>query len=293
MLIEGKRLGIREAPAKINLFLKVLDKRSDGYHNIDTFFLPIKDLFDTVEIFLTEDSGISIECNHSTVPIDETNLCVRAAQLFAKVTNISASWHIRLQKRIPVAAGLGGGSSDAAAIIHILKSFYRRQMASYPEEKIKKLLSKLGADIPFFLNPIPSHASGTGDILTPLNIDLRIPILLINPGFPVSTKWAYKNIDLCKQKKDSYIGNIQNYFASKDIKKICKNTYNSFDYPLFKKFPILELLSDFLHKNKAATVHISGSGPTLFAIFSSFSDLRKGALNLRKEFGGKMWFFPA
>ena len=177
------------APAKINLFLEVCAKRSDGYHELNTLMAPLS-LCDILELEFTA-GAIQIRCDHPDVPADETNLAFMAAECFYARLGRRRHLpprrpHINLTKQIPVAAGLGGGSSDAAAVLnglnrHFGKPFTYRELAD--------IGLALGADVPFFIEPRPALAGGIGEVLTPYRIRLPYACVLVFPGFTVSTRW--------------------------------------------------------------------------------------------------------
>ncbi|HOK04883.1 MAG TPA: 4-(cytidine 5'-diphospho)-2-C-methyl-D-erythritol kinase [Victivallales bacterium] len=250
------------AIAKINLFLEIKNKRNDGYHEIKTVFYPLFDLYDDIEIesydFLT------IETDHSDLPINQNNICWKAAQYFASEAAIEPRWKIKIKKRIPISAGLGGGSSDAAIVLKILDNLYPGRC------EIRKIAKSLGADVNYFLNPVISLGEGIGENLSNLNINLKIPLLIVNPLFPVSSAWAYKNyFSNSSVSLDSFLNTLK----SGDIANIAKNIRNDLAPALYKKFPFLEMIKESLFQTSALGVEISGSGSSLFAIYKSRDDL--------------------
>ena len=179
-----------ETCAKVNLFLRITGKRPDGYHELENIFWPLSWLKDTVTVTLKPSGGISMECDAPGVPVDQSNLCWKAANAFLDATALPLSPHITLTKRIPVAAGLGGGSSDAAATLLELNKLAGNPLDS---SSIHAIATKLGADVPFFLNPMPSLATGIGEILKPVPSQGSCHVFLANPQFPVPASWAYKH----------------------------------------------------------------------------------------------------
>ena len=175
---------------KINLFLRVTGCRADGYHTLETLFLPLDSPADELTVEFAAAPGIVLECGDRELA-GNANLAYRAAERYAAASGIRPSWNIRLEKRIPVAAGLGGGSADAAAVLTLLERHY----GALGAEGLKRLARSLGADVPFFLDRRPMVGRGIGDELTPLAGALpKLHFMLVNPGFPVSAKWAYDHL---------------------------------------------------------------------------------------------------
>ncbi len=175
------------APAKLNLGLRLIARRSDGYHEIETVFLPLR-LFDRLELERAEEPGIRLEVRGAELPVDEQNLAVRAARMACEATGLAQALRLRLEKHIPVAAGLGGGSSDAAAAILGVERLWGKEL---PASDRAGLALSLGADVPFFLGPRPSVGRGVGERLQPLAGVPEMWWLLLCFDFPVSTAWAY------------------------------------------------------------------------------------------------------
>ncbi|MCI0530589.1 MAG: 4-(cytidine 5'-diphospho)-2-C-methyl-D-erythritol kinase, partial [candidate division Zixibacteria bacterium] len=177
------------SPAKINLFLKVIDRRRDGYHNILSRMQAV-DLSDRLEIERIA-GGIRIYSNTKAVPTGKSNLIYRAAELYLKKAKISGGVKIKLTKNIPVAAGLGGGSSNAAFTLLGLNRLFGKQLS---RAKLLMLAKQLGSDVPFFFTSGSALASGRGERLKELKSSLNYRLVLVNPGFQVKTKWAYQNV---------------------------------------------------------------------------------------------------
>jgi 4-diphosphocytidyl-2-C-methyl-D-erythritol kinase len=291
------------SPSKINIYLRVIRKRIDGYHEIETIFLPLKNPTDTVTLTDAKDGKLSVTCSVTSLSGPD-NLCHKAATAFAKFAKIRPSWKIHIRKNIPVAAGLGGGSSDAAAVLKLLRKKYPKIIS---EAEIINLASKIGADIPFFLNPVPSLATGIGEKLKPLDMKCEIPIVIVFPKFPVSAKWAYQNRNkespdilrmsrrsfIMKTKADQGIGkfdptkveDIISALRENDLRKISSLLRNDLASALWKKFPILCILREALLKSGALGVEVSGSGSSLFAIAKSAKSAEKIAMDMDKRFG--------
>ncbi len=248
--------------AKINLYLNIIRKREDGYHDLENLFWPLPWLYDTVEVSLA-DSGISMEINGADLEADSSNLCWKAAQAFLDVTGLDISSHITLVKRIPIAAGLGGGSSDAAATLLELNRLCGKPL-DYPA--LHSIATKLGADVPFFLNPQPSLATGIGERLMPIQCDRpeALDIILANPGFPVPASWAYSHWRNGFSDSPSTLDAMLEALRYGNFQDIPKFVRNDLEYCIFAKFPILKMIRTKMNELGIANVHISGSGPTLF-----------------------------
>ena len=245
--------------AKINLFLKVLGTRADGYHELETVFLPIPGLYDDVTVMASENQGLSISCNDHELET-EKNLCLKAARAFCNQTGLPQAFHVDLVKRIPVAAGLGGGSSDAAATILQLNRYLQKPLS---HGELVKLAATVGADVPFFLKPTPSAATGIGDVLSPIDVSANLDVLVISPGIPIPVKWAY---DHCKPQPAVTLDEFRRTCASDSVETIAKLCHNDLEYAIFDKFPLIAMMRDHLLAQGALCVHVSGSGSSLFAI---------------------------
>lgn len=266
-----------KTPSKINLFLRIARRRADGYHEIETIFLPLGNPCDTVELNDSEDGRLAVTCSVPTLS-GPGNLCHKAAEAFAKFAKVKPAWKIHVKKNIPVAAGLGGGSSDAAATLKLLQMKYPDKTTDL---ELLKISSKIGADVPFFLNPLPSLATGIGEKLKFLDVECEIPIVIVFPNFPVSAKWAYQN----RLKSDSKSQSLQIISAMEknDLAGISSLLRNDLAQALWEKFPFLRILGDEMLKAGALGIEVSGSGPSLFAIAKSAksADMIASAINKR------------
>ncbi len=254
-----------DSPAKINLFLQVTGKRKDGYHNLVSLMCCIG-LYDTVTIEIGAPKTV-ISCTDPKIPADETNLAYRAAQRF-----YARLWHhqkkqgdpvaIHIDKRIPVAAGLGGGSSNAAAVILGLNELY-----GYPfsQSELLAMGHPIGADVPFFIYRFPAIASGIGERLEKYCGLQPYHVLLVHPGFEVSTAEVYKNLDLrltnCKKKLRKIISNKTAFNASDHL---C----NDLETVTEKRYPEIAVVKKSLVRHGAIGALMSGSGPAVFGLFS-------------------------
>lgn len=247
-----------KAISKINLFLEILGKRHDGYHEIKTVFYPIDFIFDDIEIEESE-PGIIIESDSQEIPSASDNLCWKAAAKFAEASGLKPRWKIKIKKRIPVSAGLGGGSSDAATVLKILSKLYPNTC------EIRKIASELGADINFFIEPTLSLGEGVGEKLSKLNYPLKLPLLIVNPLFPITSAWAYKNyFSVSKISFEDFNEALKNGQPA----KIAKLIRNDLAPAIYEKFPILEIIRQHLFDCGSLGAEISGSGSSIFAIFA-------------------------
>ena len=252
-----------DAPAKINLYLDICGKRADGYHDIVTVFHPVPGLNDRIGICETGRPGVEFHCPHPQVPNTAANLCVKAALVFAAAADLAPHWSITLEKRIPVAAGCGGGSSDAAAVLRLLNGWHPGLV---PPAELLRLARGLGADVPYFLEGGAAKATGIGEILEPVPSRLDGALLLFNPLFPISSAWAYQNWNQATRPAATALTGLLEAMAAGDAERAAAFTYNVFEAAIYNKFPLLALIAKDLCDHGAWCAHISGSGPTLFAM---------------------------
>jgi 4-diphosphocytidyl-2-C-methyl-D-erythritol kinase len=248
------------SPAKINLFLQVLGKRPDGYHDLMSLMCCIG-LYDTVSLTFGV-KNITVSCHHPGVPEDDKNLAFGAAHLFLKTLNKNEGVKIVIQKQIPVAAGLGGGSSNAAAVFLGLNRYY-----GYPfsTEELMSMGLSIGADVPFFIFQKPAIATGIGEKLEAYQNLKNLKILLVFPDFSVSTADVYKKLNLgltkCEKKLKSFLLNKQRfdprYHLCNDLEAVTASTY-----------PVIKTVKEALLSHGALGALMTGSGPTIFGLFS-------------------------
>lgn len=256
-----------ETPGKVNLFLKVMGRRPDSYHEIETLFFPMERITDSVSVVFTEQPGTRISCRASGVPSDESNICWKAAELYLKTAGIETGMEIFLDKRIPVAAGMGGGSSDAAAVLLLLQ----KKFGALDGNAVYRIAGKIGADVPFFLKPVPSVGRGVGELLKQVpDIPRALPLLIAAPEFPVSAPWSYRHLDYSVAAKDMRsLESLLEALRKGDFLRAASFLRNDLEYAVMEKFPLLELLKRELASGENR-VMVSGSGPTLFVFYESF-----------------------
>jgi 4-diphosphocytidyl-2-C-methyl-D-erythritol kinase len=262
------------APAKINLFLRVLRKRADGYHDIVSLMQKIT-LYDEL-IFTLRPKGIVVNCSGSDLPTSEDNLVFRAAQSIFDYANYSSGVEIKLTKKIPLAAGLGGGSSDAATTLIALNKICSLNLK---KNELIKLGAKIGADIPFFIFGNNALASGIGDQLESLQTLPKLDFILIKPDFELSTKMVYENFNLrLTRGKNNY--SIPRFLKMSDI---IRELHNDLESVSLKMHPELNDLKQMLLRHGALGALMSGSGPTVFGIFRDGKEAKKFLEVIKKE----------
>ncbi|MBW2281721.1 MAG: 4-(cytidine 5'-diphospho)-2-C-methyl-D-erythritol kinase [Deltaproteobacteria bacterium] len=247
------------APAKLNLGLRILDRRPDGYHEIETVFVPLR-LFDELEIEASPEPGIHLECDDPALPLDGRNLAVRAAERTSAALGVEPAWAIRLRKRIPVAAGLGGGSSDAAAVILGLEELAGTALDS----RVRAELARgLGADVPFFLDPRPAVGRGVGDRLEPIPDVPELSWLLVRLPFGISTAEAYQSAsrELTLPRRGSSIAALLGPSGA------VGSPENDLETFAVRGHPEIEQARRALLEEGARAAGMSGSGPTVYGLF--------------------------
>ncbi len=255
------------SPAKINLFLHVTGKRADGYHELISLMCPVS-LYDTLTLSFSG-TGLRVFCSHPGVPDDETNLVYRAADLFFRESGIRHPLSISIDKHIPVGAGLGGGSSNAAAVLTALN---RRHGEPFTTDRLMEMGLTLGADVPFFVYRRPALATGIGENLACCGRIIPYSVLLIGFDFSVSTARIYKNLNLgltkCRKIHKSLLLKAQTWDA---VDCLC----NDLETVTSAWRPEIETAKQALMDQGAAGALMSGSGPTVFGLFPDETRARK------------------
>ncbi len=266
------------APAKINLSLRVLGRRSDGFHEIETFIAPIS-LCDEIKIEQRSGKhGIAFRCDDPSIPKGEDNIVVRAANVFFEETKVSSGVSIALKKRIPHGAGLGGGSSDAASTLLALNELFGTNL---PREALAKMAEMVGSDVPFFIFQSAAVCKGRGELVSPTRLREQLSVLLLKPEFGVPTQWAYS------QWRDSREIPGVSYAAQ----EFAKQTFmNDLERPVFEKFVFLAQLKMWLLKqSEVGAALMSGSGSTVFAVLRSNADADLLAKRAKAELDSELW----
>jgi 4-diphosphocytidyl-2-C-methyl-D-erythritol kinase len=256
------RMNIK-APAKINLFLKILGKRQDGYHNILSWFQAV-DLFDYLSFEKMGGKGIdlAIDGDHS-LPTDSGNLIVRAAGLLFERYNLEGGLRMRLIKNIPIAAGLGGGSSDAAATIYAINCLYDLKLAG---NELQNLGLSIGSDVPFFFSSGQGEVSGRGEVIKSLDLPTDYRIIIVTPKLSISTAESYRQLNLDLTSNDA---NVKLYSCSnfRQLIDCIGDLGNDFESMHLQSYPVLGRIMDALNSAGADLTRMSGSGPTIFGLF--------------------------
>lgn len=262
-----------KCPAKVNLSLDVTSRREDGYHNLEMIMHTIK-LFDTLTIVCedSETTEITISSNLSYVPSDERNLCFKAAQLFFKETGLSAKIHIDANKKIPVGAGLGGGSSDAAGTLTALNRLMGNPLS---QERLAAISKGIGADVPFFIYGGCMLAEGIGEMLTPLPQLENVTFLIAKPNFGVSTPWVYKNLVLDSTTPHPDTKAVIEAIKTCDLTSLAKHAENTLELVTLKQYPEISRYKELMIKTGAVYSLMSGSGSAVFGVYDDPEKAKK------------------
>ena len=270
-----------QAHAKINLYLDVVGKRPDGYHEIETVFHSIG-LHDDIYLHKRADRQITVHCEHPHVPINLHNLAYRAAQLLLDNTPDLNGVDIKIVKRIPIAAGLGGGSADAAAVLCGMNALFDLGLT---QTALMKLGVQLGADVPFCILGGAALGRGIGEILTPLPPLEEVWILLANPGFAISTAWVYQQINLSLTAPKKNVTMLTRYLQNGELFSVVRHLYNGLEVPVLSKYPaVAEIKTKLGNCPSSCGVLMSGSGATVFAFMQSQAQAHLAAVNFENDF---------
>jgi 4-diphosphocytidyl-2-C-methyl-D-erythritol kinase len=264
------------APAKINLYLHILGRRPDGFHELETLMAPIS-LGDTLEIELI-DEGIAFTCSDPALADAKENLATKAANVFFREFQIDGGARVHLEKKVPVGAGLGGGSSDAAAVLLALRELTGTKC---DDAKLAELAAQLGSDVPFFIHRTAAVCRGRGEIVEPLALREQRQGLLVHPGFGVSTPWAYKTYA-----QHPRPGETGRAFADFTLR-------NDLEPPAFGKYPWLPTAKAWFQKQaEVLDALMSGSGSSVFALTESAAATEAVRTRFLAEFGETLFATP-
>lgn len=258
------------APAKINLFLEILGKRPDGYHEIETVMQGIS-LYDYISM---EDYNKDIEftCSNPNLSVGEDNLVLKAVRIFQKESRISRGVKIHLEKGIPVGAGLGGGSSDAVATLFGLNKLWQ---VGYDEKKLVSLAEKLGSDTPFFVFGNTAICKGRGELVTPYALPVPYNYIIIYPRFEVSTATVYKNFKIVLTKNLKDVSFLLQALASGNPERLGASLYNRLEDVVFSLYPNIEKIKKTLAKFDFCGTLLSGSGSALYGLCKGERDSKE------------------
>lgn len=267
-----------KAFAKINLSLDVVGKREDGYHLLEMVMQNV-DLHDDIIIEQIEE-GIMLTCNKGYVPVDERNIAYKAAKLLMDTKGIRKGVRIDITKRIPVAAGLAGGSADAAAVLKGMNELFDLKMST--EELMEEGL-KLGADVPYCIVGGTCLCEGVGEVVTPLKPFRGHTILLVKPSFGVSTKEAYGLFELDRINRHVETGKLIKAMEDDDLNGVNYYSRNLLENVVLPRYPILKSIKQMLSRNGSIVTLMSGSGPTIYGIFRDVSAAENAARALNRN----------
>lgn len=250
------------APAKINLGLNILRKRTDGFHDLNTVFHPIG-WGDRISATVSE--TVSMTCTDSSLSCGDDNLVIQAAKCLQELTGVNQGAVIHLEKELPHGAGLGGGSSDAATTLQLLSQLWKLESSI----SLDSIALMLGSDVPFFLNKTTAYGEGRGELLTPLN-DYRFPFSLAVIVHPIHISTALAFQQISPQETNQF--NLIETVKSNDLERWRKELVNDFESPIFSHWPILLETKSLLLNSGAGYASMSGSGSAIYGVFESYKD---------------------
>jgi len=266
---------IVESPAKLNLGLNVVSKRDDGFHNIETVFIPI--LLSDKLTFKKSDK-LSVSSNSEFLNKLEANIILQAVHQLEKRTNRNISVEIFVDKKIPIGGGLGGGSSNAAVTLKTINRLFNLKLNN---DELFKIALKLGSDVPYFLNPVCSYAESRGENLYTMKLEISYPILLVNPGIKVDTKWAFSKI---KPKLPDR--NLKELFSTglSDFDLLREYVKNDFEEIVFIEYPEIKSIKHELYNQGAQFALMSGTGSTVYGIFTNLQKAEWAEDNFKRKY---------
>jgi len=280
----------RSSPCKVNLVLNILGRRPDGFHDLETLFFPVP-LHDELS-FEPGGEGIRLTCSHPDLPVDGSNLVMRAALRWAEASGIREGVGIHLEKRLPLAAGLGAGSANAAVTLLGLNEVFGAPLSL---DRLDEIAAGLGSDVNFFLQPHPALATGRGERIQPLGrfgVLSGTALFLFHPGFGVPTPWAFRELadfPECRDGRPGRAAAVADALGRGDLPAAVSGFYNGLEAPVLRKYPILALHQEFLRNHGAMATLMSGSGSTTFALFRDPSLAESVVPAFRAEFGSAGW----
>ena len=269
-----------KAYAKINIALDVVGKREDGYHLLKMIMQTV-DLYDVIEIIKISSDDIKLICNKPYVPTDERNLAYKAANLFKQTYNINEGVSINLIKNIPVSAGMAGGSTDAAAVLKLMNRLFN---INATDEELRILGLKLGADVPYCINGGTALCEGIGEKITQLKPFKDKIVVIVKPPFGVSTKEVYKAFDLSKVIYHPRVDDIMKAMKNDDIHFVANNMRNLLENVTLRKHRVISNIKEEFKSLDAIGTMMSGSGPTVFALFDDMLKAQKCYDEMKKKY---------
>ncbi len=266
-----------KALAKINLGLDVTGRREDGYHLVRMIMQTIH-LFDSVQMAKTKESGIRLSTNIRFLPVNENNIAYKAAKLLMEEFGITQGVSIDIRKCIPVSAGMAGGSTDAAAVLYGMNQMFGLKLSN---RQLAHRGLTLGADVPYCLMRGTALAEGIGEQLTRLPAIPRCPVVIAKPGISVSTKWVYENLSLNGQSVHPDIDQLIADIRQQDLRSMASHMGNILEDVTVREYPVIAQIKESLTAHGALNAMMSGSGPTVFALFEERAKAREAADALR------------
>lgn len=266
-----------KALAKINLGLDVVRRREDGYHEVRMVMQTIN-LYDRLDIVKKKEPGISIKTNISFLPVNENNLIYKAGKLLMDEFGIAEGVFIKLNKRIPIAAGMAGGSTDAAAMMYGINKLFDLGLS---RKALMERGVKIGADVPYCIMRGTALAEGIGEELTQLSPMVRCPILIAKPSISVSTKFVYQNLKLDENTVHPDIDKLVEDIKKKDLGKIASDMGNVLETVTIPNYPVIAEIKERMLQSGAVNSMMSGSGPTVFGIFDDEETARKAYADMK------------
>jgi len=268
-----------KSPAKVNLRLEILKRREDGYHELRTVFQKIS-LHDTLHFSLKKERGIFITTGHPNLPVGRTNLVYKAAQSILRSSSYHGGIHIEIEKIIPLGAGLGGGSSNAATTLKALNQLLEMGL---PQKGLMEIGLEIGADVPFFFLQGAAIGSGIGEQLKKVELP-DLWYVLIYPGFEVSTRWAYQNFVLTNQE---FHFNLHKFLKTSE--GISRILLNHLEEVVSRKYPQIGIMKNILFSVGAMGALMTGSGPTVFGLFQDEKSATGAYEKIKKTVARKGW----
>lgn len=267
------------ALGKINLGLDVLGRRENGYHDVRMVMQTVY-LYDLITLKKKEEPGIELTTNLSFLPVNENNLAYRAAKLLMDEFGLPGGLLIRLEKHIPVAAGMAGGSSNAAAVLYGMNRLFSLGLT---EKELMERGVTLGADVPYCILRGTVLAEGIGEILTPLPPMPRCQILLAKPPVNVSTRMVYEKLDACQIVNHPDIDGLIRGLQDQDLGKVASSMGNVLEEVTIGEYPVIDEIKRIMRESGALNAMMSGSGPTVFGIYADRAKARAAAARIREQ----------
>ena len=280
-----KHLSLK-AYGKINLGLDVLRRRDDGYHEVRMIMQTVG-IYDRIDLIYKETPGITVETNLYYLPDNENNLVYKAAKLLMDEFHVQKGVHIRLRKYIPVAAGMAGGSSDAAAVLFGVNKMFSLGLTT---EQLMDRGVKIGADVPYCVMRGTALSEGIGEILTPLPVPSQCQVLIAKPGISVSTKFVYENLHANELRPEQHpdIDGMMEAIKQKDLYGIADRFGNVLENVTIPAYPVIQEIKDLMLEQGAIGALMSGSGPTVFGLFTNPKAAAKAHEEMRFGAGAEL-----